>query len=498
MQQSDSGKKSYRSILKSTVVFGSTQISVTMINIVRVKLGAIILGAGGMGLSSLLLNASNCVQQIASLGVNFSGVKEISQANNELDKAVLYRTARVIRTLMLVSAVAGMIGAAAFSPLITRFSLGSMNHLISFALLGAVVFLNTIATGEYTILQGMQRYKALAGCSVIPPLCGLLLGVPLYYVWGTKGIVPAMILQALIYSAAMRRIVSRKAFGGRPLPHVSLRYTWQRGRKIITLGIVMMTASLLGVLTTSSLSAFICNTGSMADVGFFQSANAITMQCSSLVFSAMATDYYPKLAGIIDRDKAAAHRLVNQQTEIVLLIIVPLSMIIISLVPLIITVLLTEEFQPMRRMMRLMGYAVIFKAICFPVDYMSYSKGDKRFFFWVEGVFINIKMLALFTSFYYYMGLDGLGYAAVVSACTDVPVSLLLNRWRYGFRLSRTAAAMSARLTVMATLCLAASFISSAAVSCALMAVLTLLCCAYSYRQIDRRIGIGTFISRKR
>lgn len=497
MQQSDSGKKSYRNILKSTVVFGSTQISVTIINIVRVKLSAIILGAAGCGLSSLLLNASNCIQQIASLGINFSGVREISQACSEQDKAALHRTARIIRLMMAVCALAGMVGAVFCSPLTARFSLGSTNHLISFAMLGIVVFLNIIATGEYAILQGMQRYKDLAYNSVIPPLCGLMLGIPLYYVMGTKGIVPAMILQALIYCIAMRRTVSRKALGGRPLPHVSLRYTWQRGRRIIMLGVVMMAASLLGVLTTMSLSAFISNVGSIDDVGFYQSASAITTQCSALVFSAMATDYYPRLSGIIDRDRVAAHRMVNQQTEIVLLIIVPIAMLIISLVPLIITVLLTGEFQVMRRMMRLMAYAVVFKGLCFPVDYISYSKGDKRFFFWVEGVFLNLKMLVLFTVFYYYMGLDGLGYAAVVSSLTDVPVSLLLNRWRYGFRLSRPAAAMAVRLTLMATLCLAASFVASAVVSHALMLALTAFCCAYSYRQIDRRIGIRQLLRRK-
>lgn len=491
---SDKKTASYRNILLSTVVFGGAQITVTLINVIRGKLVAMILGATGMGLSSLLINASNCIQQTALLGINQSGVREVSQAKSGNDMALLCRVSRIIRTMILVSALLGTLGAVAFSPVITRLSVGSSEYQQHFLLLGAVVLFNILGLGEYTILQGMRLYKRIAYSTMVMPLCGLVLGIPIYYRWGIDGVVPAMILQSLIFYLTARHFVNKYGFNGRPLPHVSLRDTWQQGRGMIVLGIVMMTATLLGTLTAYAMSAFISNTGDMADVGFYQAANTITMQCSGLVFSAMATDYYPKLAGIIDKDKAAAHRLVNQQAETVLLIIVPISMVIISVVPLIITLLLTEEFQVIRHMMRFMGYAVIFKAICFPIDYMSLSKGDKKFFFWVEGVFSNVKTLLTFTLFYYYAGLDGLGYAALCSSVIDIFTSILLNRWRYGFHLSHETFAMFIRLALMATACLVFSLIGTAWLSYTLMGLCTLTCCIYSYIQLDRRIGIKSLI----
>lgn len=493
----DDKKDSYRNIILSTGVFGGVQIIVMLINMIRGKFVAVILGAAGMGLSSLLANASTCIQQIVLLGINQSGVREVSQADGDEDKALLYRISRIIRTLILVSALLGMLGTVVFSPLITRLSVGKPGYLHHFLLLGAVVFFNVLSLGEYTILQGTRQYKSIAYSTVVMPLCGLLLGIPVYYKWGMEGIVPAMILQSLIYYVSIRYFTDRYGLRGHTLPHVSLRYTWQRGKDIITLGIIMMTAALLGNLSTYALSVFISHTGLITELGLFQAANAITMQCSGLVFSAMATDYYPKLAGIINKDKTAAHRLVNQQTEIVLLIIVPVSMIIISVVPFIITLLLTEEFQVIRQMMRFMGYSVIFKAFCFPIEYMSFAKGDKKFFFWVEGVFSNVKMLLIFTLFYYYLGLNGLGYAALFSSFTDIFVSLALNRWRYGFRFAGTTISMFIKLTLMATACLAFSFISSPLPSYAMMGVTVLYCSVYSYRQLDRRMDIKSFIRMK-
>lgn len=491
---SGTGISSYRRILKSTTVFGGAQVAAMLINIVRGKLVAMILGPAGMGLSSLLTNAANCIQQFASLGIPMAGVREVSQADAE-NRAALLRVARVVRTMMFACALLGLAATVASSPLTAWLTVGEPGYQVHFMLLGLVVFFSLLGNGENTLLQGTRQYKGLATSTVVMPLCGLLLGVPLYMAWGTDGIVPAMVLQAATYYAAVRFLADRKGLRTNRLPRVSLRRTWQAGREIILLGMVMMASTLLGTLSTYALSAFISHAGSMDDVGFYQAANSITLQCSGLVFAAMATDYYPRLAAIVGRDTATAHRLVNEQLEIVLLVIVPVAMLIILFVPLLIALLLTPEFQVIRRMMRFMGFAVILRAVCFPMDYLSFSKGDKKFFFWVEGVFSNAKTLLVFILFYHYQGLEGLGHAALCSSSIDVLASILLNRLRYGFRLAGATLSLWLRLQLVAAACLAASFIAHPPTAYALMGLTTLAACLYSYREVDRRIGIKALIT---
>ena len=50
------------------------------------------------------------------------------------------------------------------------------------------------------------------------------------------------------------------------------------------------------------LSAFISKTGSLSDVGLYNAGLAIVDGYVGMVFTAMATDYFPRLSGVIGDD----------------------------------------------------------------------------------------------------------------------------------------------------------------------------------------------------
>ncbi len=59
------------------------------------------------------------------------------------------------------------------------------------------------------ILQGMHAVKRLSVSSLVGATAGLVFGVPLYWLYGTDGIVPAMIILAfttfVFYLISVRR-----------------------------------------------------------------------------------------------------------------------------------------------------------------------------------------------------------------------------------------------------------------------------------------------------
>ena len=173
------------------------------------------------------------------------------------------------------------------------------------------------------------------------------------------------------------------------------------GSGIIKFGIVMTAGTLLGTLTTYALTVYISRLGSLNDVGFYQAASTITTQYVGLIFTAMAADYYPHLSGLIKTDVKEAFRLVNQQTEIISLIMTPIIMLLILSAPVAISILLTDEFLETGRMVRLLGMAGIFKALCFPMDYIAYAKSDTPFIFWVETVWGCAKTFTIMALSYY-------------------------------------------------------------------------------------------------
>ena len=265
---------------------------------------------------------------------------------------------------------------------------------------------------------------------------------------------------------------------------------WQRGSGIIKFGMVMTVGSLVGTLTTYLLTIFISRTGNLSDVGFYQAAGAITTQYIGLIFTAMAADYFPHLSSLVKTDREEAFRLVNQQTEILILIMTPLVMLLILSAPIVIRILLTPEFLSTGRMVRLLGMACIFKALCFPMDYLAYAKSDTPFIFWVEVVWGNAKTFAVMAGCYWLWGLDGLGYGALTCAAVDFLLSVVLIRWRYGFTLTAATWRLITVSSLLAAACLACSFLDSTALKYTAMTVLTIVGVAFCLAQLNSRINL--------
>lgn len=496
METTQQTTSNYRKIVSSTVIFGGAQAVNLIMNAVRGKLVAFLLSSTGMGIMSLLQNAANTIQQLSLLGINISAVRHISQVDKDGQEEVLSASVKIVRILIFATSCLGLLFTLAFSPLMSKISFGTMDYISAFLLLSLAVFFNVMSSGEMAIMQGLRRYKQLAFCSIVPAICGLLISIPIYYLWGVQGIVPAMILSGAIYYAFIRYYSYREPSHLKK-PRPSFKTIWTEGQEIIQFGLVMTFGTVVGAVTTYSLTAFVSNIGSVSDVGFYQAANFITMQYISMIFTAMATDFYPRLSALILR-KAEAHQLVNQQTEVVLFIVTPLSLLMILTAPLLITVLLTNEFQSIRTIVYFMGLASIFKALCFPMDYIAYAKGDKKYIMWIETIWGNAKTFSVIALFYYFFGLDGLGYGALCSAVIDVIVSIILTRLRYDFSLSAPVFRLLAVMLTLAGLCFMATFIPSTILSYTIMSLATGSCIGYSLIGLNRRLDFKAILQRFR
>lgn len=485
----------YRRIMSSTAIFGSAQVLNILVNIIRAKLVAHILHSTGMGISSVFNSAANTIQQFALMGLNVSAVPPISQAGNDADPKVLAFTVRLVRRIVLMASLLGLVITVVFSPLLSATSFNDQKHIPYFLLLSVAVFFNVMGMGEMAVMQGMRKYKMLAFCSIVPPMCGLMLSVPIYFVWGIEGIVPAMIVGNVIYFVVIR-LLSYRHKKEMPQERISLRTMWTQGRGIIKFGAVMTLGSLIGTLTTYALVAFINNIGSTEDVGFYQACNVITVQYTGLVFTAMATDYYPNLSSLIKTNIQEAFRAVNQQTEITMLMITPLAMILMLTAPLAIRILLTEEFLSIERMVCFMGMATVLKALCFARDYIIYAKGDNKMIFWVEAVWGSAKTFVIMAVFYYFLGLDGLGFGALCVSVVEVIVSLILIPWRYHFRFTRKTINLIIITTAMAAICLTGSQIPSTLEKYAVMSIINAVCIGYCIIQLNKRMDLRAIVRR--
>ena len=486
-------KNNYRLIFKGTALFGGVQVFNILINLVRGKLIAVLLGPEGMGISSLLTSSANTIQQFSGLGLNFSVVKEIAEVKEKGNLAYLSWIIPIIRCLLRSTAIIGACFSVFFSSYLSIWTFGVDDYKWYFVFLSIVVFFTTMSNGELSILQGFHEVRKLALASVVGSVVGLVVGIPLYYMYGYDGILPAMIALSLstyiFYRFSSRKIDSLLKKNS----VLKEEKTWKEKmgitKKILLLGLVLMAASLLGTLTNYLLNTFIGHNGSLVDVGLYQAANSITNQYVGLVFAAMALDFFPRLSAVCtDNDKVK--KLVNQQSEIVVLIVAPIAIFVIVAAPLIIKVLLTETFLPLIPVVRLMAVGIFFKAIAFPMGYISFSKGDKRFFFWFEGVWGNCKNLLLNCLFYYYWGIVGIGFSFVISYVIGVLLYVYFTNKLYAFQYESSVLVMIAALGMMLCAAFACSYITNTTISYILMIVILLFAVCYSLYEFNQRVHL--------
>lgn len=476
-QNNRSENTNYRSILKGTSIFGGVQIFMILINLIRGKFVALFLGPEGMGISSLFNSSSNTIVKASSLGLNLAIVKEV--ARNDHDKEALSKLISTVLLTIRVTALVGLLICVFFSGWLSELSFGSREYSWQFILLGASVFLTIAGNAKLSILQGLHEVKKLAKASIAGALAGLLAGVPLYYFWREKGIVPAMIILSLttylFYSYGVKAASS---------PMKTTRDERRSIiRRLISIGIILIAGDLIGTLVTYIINIFLRYYGSLESLGLYQAANSISNQYAGVVFSALALDYLPRLSKTVDNTSEMC-TVINRQSEIVALLIIPVSTLVITLAPLVIEILLTDSFQPILPLLRWMAFGIALRGLQYPLGYVSFANDNKKVFFLLEGVVCNILYLLSSILFFYFFDIIGLGYALVTESIISLFIYAAVNFRLYSYKFSKRVIYEYLFGAALSFLCLCASFLGNHILSYILMITITTVSCTYSTARI--------------
>lgn len=452
-------ENSYRNIIKRLSAFGGVQIFNVLVSIVRGKFVAVFLGPEGMGIAALYSAATSTIQQFSALGIGNAIVKETSASKD--DPTARHLILKVSRRLIWVTALLGALICTIGAPLWSRISFGDSTHTFSFVCLGASVALTLAGVGYMNMLQGLGEVKRLSKASVVGGLSGLIFGVPLYWLYGYDGIVPAMILLAAT-TFAFYYINYRRSHPPTetvyPLGNDDIKAAY---RRILLLGLVLLASTLAGTLTNNLITIYVRYAGDTTDVGLFQSASSITNQFIGMVFSALALDYFPRLSAV-GNDKRQLSEVVSRQMEIVMLTVIPLIMLLIIATPLAIRILLTDKFLSTIVLVRWLGYGSMLMAVSYPLGYIFVARGDRRIYLWVECLACNLVWLGCSIGGYMVWGLNGLGVSLALRSMIDIIVYATVCRRRYELSIDKGAIKEISVGWTMCTCCFLMSFCTGA------------------------------------
>ncbi len=419
----------YGHILKYTGLFGGVQGLGILLNLVRNKFVAVLLGPAGMGLVSIYTTAMNFFSQATNLGLSFSAVRHLSEAFGSEDSAAMERTVKIVRGWILLTALAGMLLFLLASPLLSRvFSID--DHTLDFALLSPVVAMTALTGGETAILKASRQLGNLAMVQIGTVVAALVVSVPLYWAYGMSGIVPVLLLVAVATLALTARCSLRLY----PLRLRGSKGLLGEGMDMVRLGVAFVMAGIMGSGAEMAIRWFLNDWGHLDAVGLYNAGYVLTITYAGMVFSAMETDYFPRLSAV-NHDMSAVNLMANRQMEVSLLLVSPLLALLMVLLPVFVPLLFSGSFAPAIAMAQAATFSMYFKAVSLPVSYITLAKGDSRAFFLLESLF-DVVMVALVIGGYRWFGLWGTGAALSAAYLFDLIIVVVYAHVRYGYRMS--------------------------------------------------------------
>jgi len=480
-----SEQRSYRQIMKATSIFGGVQVIQILVQIVRSKAVAILLGPAGMGINSLLSSTLGLVQSLTNFGLQTSAVKNVAEANGTENSNRVAVIITVLRRWVWITGLLGTILTLILSPWLSELTFGNREYTLAFIWISVSLFFNQLSSGQLVILQGLRKIRYLANANLTGAFLGLFVTIPMYYLWGVDGIVPAIIAMSLVnmlrtwYFA--RKIKLEKV-------EVTRKTTLVEGKQMLIMGFLL---SMSGLMTTGAayiLRIYISNTGGVDQVGLYSAGFAIINTYVGMVFTAMGTDYYPRLSAVAGDDTKATQT-INQQAEITLLILAPILVIFMVFINWAVILLYSTQFTGVNGMIQWAALGMYFKAASWSIAFILLAKGASKLFFWNE-LITNIYLLGFNILGYKYGGLDGLGISFLAAYFVYLVQVFILSRIKYNFSLGKNFIKIFTIQVVLGVLVFLIVKYTNKPVSYILGSMVILVSGLYSLWELNKRLDL--------
>lgn len=437
--------KGYREVLRSTSIVGGASIVSVLIGMIRIKAAAVLLGPAGVGLIGLLSNIMNVAATIAALGMGSVGARHISAAVGEDDPAALAAAKCALYWGTVVLSILGGLTVWLLRQSLAESLLGSRDFSSDIGWLGLGVVLLVLAGSQIAVLNGLRRLADMARQQIFAAAVGTVLACFALLIWRERGIVAYIVLPPFA-SCVFAYIFVRRLpnLSGPLIPRSKIQ---SELAVMVKLGFALMLAGLVMTVGQLVLRTMVQRQLGAEALGLFESAWMISMTYIGFVLRAMGTDFLPRLTSSIN-DHVATNRMVNEQTEIALLLAGPVVIGMAGLAPWIIEALYSENFNGAASILRLQILGDVLKIVSWPLGYVILAAGNGRQFLAAEGIAVTVLLISSWLLMPRF-GIQATGIGFVAMYTVLLPYIYILARYRSGFRFVPSVSKLATGLLVL-------------------------------------------------
>jgi PST family polysaccharide transporter len=174
----------------------------------------------------------------------------------------------------------------------------------------------------------------------------------------------------------------------------------------------MVVSTLVAMASMYIIRAYIANKVGIDGVGQFQAAWSISSLYLTAVLQAMGTDYFPRLSAVSENNSKVV-TLVNEQTEIALLLAGPIVVGMLSFISVVVLILYSSKFDSSIPILHWMLAGTFFKVLSWPIGFIMLAKGRGGIFITTEIVSNSLFLLITGITWNNYL-IESTGIAYVV------------------------------------------------------------------------------------
>jgi len=481
-----SQQKTYTSVLKNTSIFGGVQVFTIIIGALREKVVAILLGPIGIGTIGILTSLITLISSLISFGVPTSSIKYIAENKDSKLKLIF-----IVRRIVLVTAILGLLTTILFAKNICFLIFGNYesSNTYSIMITGFAILFYSLENGALSILQATRKVRQIAKARIYSSIIGLFISLPIYYVWKVDGIAYSLVLIYLTNCMVIFYYSENYKFEKKKL---KFKEFIAESKSIIKLGFFITLSAIIMSLVNFITKSYVLSIGSVADLGYFESGNKLVSGYVSLVFVAMAKDYFPRISAV-NKNNQKIEELANTQIDIALLFLFPLIVFFSVSAEFILRILYSSDFTIVKSYIALAVIGLIFKLVSWTLSYIILAKGESLTFFFYE-IFGGIILLTSNYLGFKFYGLQGLGAAFLIYNILYCIVLLVINKIKFNITIKfNLGLKLITCLIIISLVIFINSFLISSLILNIIIVILSIVSSIYL---LNRRINLLKLITK--
>jgi PST family polysaccharide transporter len=374
------------SVLRSTFTLSIGSIIGILVGLGSNKVYASLLGPNGLGLLGLLQGLLGITTLVAGMGLSSGLVRlgsPLVSVQDDIGFAALRQAAWQIYLWFSGGAVFLLL--IFKHPIAQSMLAGSPTWMVGVV---ALALLISLAAGiQIGLLNAHHHVRVLAQVTAFSSLIGSVLGIFIIWWWGSVALPSVLLTTPLSQWAVSRFFVTKLSHSSQFLTPKHVR---RARNELLCFGLPFTASQIVGSAVQLGMPFLVLQQLGQQEVGYYKATILFSTAYIGFLLNALVQDFYPRLS-VLRGQREAFLETLNVQQYIVMLLGGSMVIVSLSVLPFIIPLIFSPEFEPTIEILRWQLVGDVFKFVSWTLGFAILAGSSSRIYFLCElagGIFL--------------------------------------------------------------------------------------------------------------